>query len=79
MRTTIEITAAQRAELLGLAARRGEKGFSALIRAAIERYLKGEADRQDRIAAALALRGSLDDEAADRMLKSIKEIRSRWR
>ena len=40
MRTTVEITDAQRAELLKLAAQRGEKGFSAVIREALDLYLR---------------------------------------
>ena len=39
MRTTVEITDAQRAGLLELAARRGEKGFSRLVQEAVEAIL----------------------------------------
>jgi predicted DNA-binding protein len=42
MRTTIEIPDDQRARLLELAARRGEKGFSALVREALELYLRDQ-------------------------------------
>ena len=79
MRTTVEITDNQRAELLHIAAIRGEKGFSALIRDAIDRYLISETDRQARVAAAIDLRGSFDHVSADRLEKSIREMRSHWR
>ena len=39
MRTTVEITPEQRAKLLELAARQGRKGFSHLVREALEAYL----------------------------------------
>src|SRR3972149_4767993 len=39
MRTTVEITDEQRARLLELAARRGEKGFSKLVQEALERFI----------------------------------------
>src|SRR5690606_23745439 len=52
MRTTVEITDEQRVELLRLAAQRGEKGFSGLVREAIARYLEAEASREDLVQAA---------------------------
>lgn len=36
VRTTVELTAEQRAKLLSMAASRGEKGFSAIVREAID-------------------------------------------
>ena len=39
MRTTIEITEEQRAELLKLAAIRGHNGFSQLVQEALNEYL----------------------------------------
>lgn len=79
MRTTIEITDEQRAQLLRLAARRGEKGFSHLVQEALERYLAEQADRQERVRAAIDVLGSFDDRSADALESSVKEIRGRWR
>lgn len=79
MRTTIEITNAQRASLLDLAARRGEKGFSSLVREAVDRLLADEMSRKDRIEAALALEGSLDAAAADSLEGSVARARGSWR
>jgi hypothetical protein len=79
MRTTIEITNAQRARLLDLAARRGEKGFSALVREAVDRLLADEVSRKDRIEAALAVEGSLGASAADNLEASVSRIRDNWR
>ena len=45
MRTTVEIPDVQRARLLELAARRGEKGFSRLVQEAIDRLLAEEIRR----------------------------------
>jgi hypothetical protein len=49
----------QRARLLELAARRGEKGFSRLVQEAVDRLLAGADSREVRAKAALALEGSL--------------------
>lgn len=79
MRTTIEIRDEQRARLLELAARRGEKGFSRLVQEAVDRYLDELDARDDRIAEALAVVGSLEEEAADHLEAVVGEIRGSWR
>lgn len=79
MRTTIEIPSEQRAKLLELAARRGEKGFSRIIQEALEHYLDEEARRQERVDAALSVLGSLSLEEADAMRDSVRTVRQRWR
>ena len=79
MRTTVEITNAQRARLLDLAARRGEKGFSRLVQDAIDRLLADADSRKGRVETALALEGSMTAEAADEIAESVARIRSTWR
>jgi len=79
MRTTIELPDAQRARLLDLAARRGEKGFSRLIQEAVERLLADHYSRKSRTDAALALQGSMDSKAADELEASVARVRSTWR
>ena len=79
MRTTIDIPDAQRARLLELAARRGEKGFSRLVSEAIERMLTEAELGGDRMQAALALQGTLDAKAADELESEVARIRSTWR
>jgi predicted transcriptional regulator len=79
MRTTIEITDAQRARLVELAALRGEKGFSALVREAIELYLDQEARRSDRVVAASAIRGTLSKRDADALEGRCRQLRGQWR
>jgi hypothetical protein len=79
MRTTIELTPTQRARLLATAARRGEKGFSAIVGEALDRYFDGEAARLDRLERALSAIGSISDEEADRMEADASAIRSPWR
>lgn len=79
MRTTIDLTDEQRASLLDLAARRGEKGFSRLVQEAIDRYLADEADRLARVERALQVAGSFDDQAAQALKDSIQNLRGRWR
>jgi hypothetical protein len=79
MRTTVEIPDRQRAQLLDLAARRGEKGFSKLVQEAIAVYLDLQRRRDEKVQGALAVLGSFDDEAADRLEASVRELRSQWR
>ena len=79
MRTTVEITDAQRAGLLDLAARRGEKGFSRLVQEAVDRFLADEHEGKERVEAALALEGSMTAEAADKLTASITRLRRNWR
>ncbi|MGH8650442.1 MAG: ribbon-helix-helix protein, CopG family [Burkholderiales bacterium] len=85
MRTTIELTDDQRAKLLALAARRRLRGYSALIREALERYLgEGAEQRQVQAGAKAArtarkIRGSLSETEAERMRRRIDELWRRWR
>lgn len=79
MRTTVEITDVQRAGLLDLAARRGEKGFSRLVQEAVDRFLADEHAGKGRVEAALALEGSMTAEAADELTASVARLRSNWR
>ena len=79
MRTTIELTPAQRERLLAAAARRGEKGFSSIVGEALDRYFDEEAARMERVERALRAIGSISDEAADRMEADAAAVRSTWR
>lgn len=79
MRTTIEITDEQRARLLELAARRGVKGFSALVQEAVDLYLEAQAGRAEAVRSALAAIGSLDEKAAAALRDSVKRSRESWR
>jgi len=79
MRTTVEITDEQRSQLLRLAAQRGEKGFSSLIREALDLYMKQHRARREAVASALRVKGSFSDEEADALQESIGKLREVWR
>ena len=79
MRTTVEIPDAQRARILQLAADRGEKGFSRIVREALELYLSVNQARRERVAAARATLGSFDEESADALRESVAKLRESWR
>jgi metal-responsive CopG/Arc/MetJ family transcriptional regulator len=79
VRTTIEITDEQRAELLRMAGERGEKGFSRIIQQAIEEYLRGRQAARERTKAALAVLGTLSEASAARLKENVRELRSHWR
>jgi hypothetical protein len=79
MRTTIEIRDDQRAALLALAARRGEKGFSAIVGEAIAAYLRNVTADEKRREEAARVRGLLGaEEAADLEARTLR-LRSEWR
>jgi metal-responsive CopG/Arc/MetJ family transcriptional regulator len=79
MRTTIELPNSLRAKLLELAARRGEKGFSGLVREAVERYLSSLAGQEEELRRAGSLLGSLPEADADHLEEAVHRLRERWR
>lgn len=79
MRTTIELRDDQRARLLEIAARRGEKGFSGLIQEAVDRYLEHLVAQEHRIREALLVIGAVDDEGAEHMEGVVRQLRGGWR
>ena len=79
MRTTIEITAEQRSKLLYLAAMRGRKGFSELVREALDEYLATRLAADDPTVRALAMKGSLDEDDAEALEQNAARLRGSWR
>ena len=75
MRTTVEIKPEHRSALLAIAARRGQKGFSEVLEEAIESYLTGEAEREEKVQTFLSLAGSISQEEADELHKHVEELR----
>jgi metal-responsive CopG/Arc/MetJ family transcriptional regulator len=79
VRTTVEIPDDLRARLLEIAARRGLKGFSALVEEALVLYL-GELERREQLASrAMALIGTLSEEEAEALESSVSRARRSWR
>ena len=79
MRTTVEISDSHRARLLKLAADRGEKGFSHLVREALDRYLDADAERTARVNSALSVIGSFSETQADALAREVRRLRATWR
>ncbi|MFI5365564.1 MAG: hypothetical protein ACHQ4J_08075 [Candidatus Binatia bacterium] len=79
MRTTIEITTEQRARLMAMAARRGEKGFSKLVQQALDAFLRAQSRDEDKRRRAVMLKGALSARDADRLRSVTREIRESWR
>lgn len=65
--------------MLKMAARRGERGFSGLVREALARYLDEEEERRRRVEAARSAIGSLKDEAGEAFEEAVRSVRERWR
>jgi Ribbon-helix-helix protein, copG family len=78
MRTTVEIDDSQRAELLKLAAQRGEKGFAAIVREALNFFIERHRDKRKVVAQALKLQGTFSDDEADALQASVRQLRERW-
>jgi hypothetical protein len=64
-----------RAALLAVAARRGQKGISAVLAEAIESFLQGEVERERRRRTLLSIAGSLSEQDREELLRGIKELR----
>lgn len=79
MRTTIEIDNRLRAKLLALAARRGIRGYSPIVREAIEEYIARHEMTSADLEEILSLKGSLGKEEAEEAQKAVQEFWSRWR
>lgn len=78
VRTTIDISDEQRAKLLNLAAQRGQKGFSGIVREALDRYLSDEDRRMQRVRVALAARGALSGDDGSELQARVIDMRGRW-
>lgn len=79
MRTTVELSDEIRAKLLELAARRGERGFSAIVEEAVARYLQEEEERRRLAQQARSVIGTLSEDDARDLEESVRTLRSRWR
>ncbi len=79
VRTTIDLPNDLRARLLDLAARRGEKGFSGLVREAVATYLADLDNRAARVARAASVLGTLSTTEAEAMREAVSSLRERWR
>jgi len=79
MRTTVEMKPEHRARLLDLAARRGEKGFSAVLEEAVDNYLAATRESERTRKRALALRGTFRPREAERLRSAAAKIREFWR
>jgi len=79
MRTTVDITPEQRARLMELAARRGEKGVSELVQQALDAYLRSQAGEEEKRRRSLMLKGAPDSREAERLRAATCQIRESWR
>ena len=79
MRTTVEISDSQRADLLKLAAQRGDKGFSRIVREALDVYLRQHRARRALVERALESEGSFSNAEADALERSVRALREKWR
>jgi len=78
MRTTVDIPDELRAQLLALAARRGLRGYSELVREAIAYYLEKELRREEGAKEVLKLAGSWSAEDAAAFRERVEELWKRW-
>lgn len=77
MRTTVEITDEQQRALSAIAQRRGVRGFSALVREALDVYLTSL--NTDEVDLLLGLEGTLTESEAREVRSRIDDVRARWR
>ena len=78
MRTTIEISDQHRGMLLSLAARKGLRGYSALIQEALDQYIAGQAKELETKEKVLAMRGSWQRGEAEQTRARLLALRKKW-
>ena len=79
VRTTVEMKPEHRAALISIAAKRGHKGFSAVLAEAIDTYLHSQDNPEKRTARLLSLAGSISPEEGERMKRYAARLRKNWR
>jgi metal-responsive CopG/Arc/MetJ family transcriptional regulator len=79
MRTTIELSNDHRSSLHSLAARRGLRGYSKLIREAVDLYIQEMTAKEGGAKHLLQLRGTWNKEDARTFQKKLREIRKNWK
>lgn len=79
VRTTIDPPDELRARLMALAARCESRGYSEIVREAVERYLQDEEMREERLKDFLALKGSVGEEEGERFRERLDEVWSKGR
>jgi hypothetical protein len=80
MRTVVDLKDEHRVKLLELAARRGKTDLSGVLADALEASLaQFQQPDEEQIKAALKLRGTLSDEEAEEMRRTVEELRASWR
>jgi len=79
MRTTIELSNDQRSALHSLAAQKGLRGYSRLIREAVDLYLKETSKKRKGNHYLLKMGGTWSEEEAHQTKKRLSEIRRNWK
>jgi hypothetical protein len=79
MRVTVERKPEHRSRLLAMAARRGDKGFSGVLREALDAYLDAQTESEHRRRKALSLQGSLKLREAKKLRERAAAVRQDWR
>jgi predicted DNA-binding protein len=79
MRTTIELSNDHRSSLHSLAARRGLRGYSKLIREAVDLYIQEMTAKEGSAKHLLQMRGTWNKEDAQKFQKKLREIRKNWK
>ena len=79
MRTTIELSNDHRSSLHSLAVRRGLRGYSKLIREAVDLYIQEMTAKEGSATHLLRMRGTWNTEEARTFQKKLREIRKNWK
>jgi Arc/MetJ-type ribon-helix-helix transcriptional regulator len=79
MRTTIELSNDHRSSLHSLAARRGLRGYSELIREAVDLYIRHITAKERSPRHLLLMRGTWNKEDARKFQRKLRKIRKNWK
>jgi metal-responsive CopG/Arc/MetJ family transcriptional regulator len=79
MRTTIELADDLIATLHALAVKKGLRGYSKIMEEAVTHYLKDNEEKEKNKATILKMRGSWPRSEAEKITRSLGEIRKNWK
>jgi hypothetical protein len=78
MRTTVEISDRQRGILLSLAAQRGLRCYSEIVREALDQYIAGHTNTPEIKEKVLAMKGGWRQQETEETRLRLQELRERW-
>ena len=79
MRTTIEISDKHRSVLLALAAQKGLRGYSSIIKEALDHYIEDQSKTAEKKRKILKMEKTWNAEETEEFRSNLAELRENWK